>query len=53
MYSSEVRHEKKISYRVVFNRKMKLNAQGKALLQVEAYLKKKKMYISTHIYLQP
>jgi site-specific recombinase XerD len=44
---------KKISYRVVFNRKKKLNAQGKALLQVEAYLNKKKMYISTHIYLQP
>lgn len=29
---------KKISYRPVYNRKKKLNAQGTALLQVEAYL---------------
>jgi hypothetical protein len=41
---------KKINYRLVFNRKKHLNTQGKALVQVEASLKKKKMYFSTHIY---
>ena len=44
---------KKISYRLVFNRKKRLNAQGKALLQIEAYLDRKKIYFSTHIYLKP
>ena len=44
---------KKISYRPVYNRKKKLNAQGTALLQVEAYLKQKKVYFSTQIYLRP
>ncbi len=44
---------KKINYRLVFNRKKHLNAQGKALLQVEASLEKKKIYFSTHIYLTP
>ena len=29
---------KKISYRPVYNRKNRLNKQGKALLQIEAYL---------------
>ena len=43
----------KICYRPVFNRTNRLNAQGKALLQVEAYLKRKKIYFSTHIYLMP
>ena len=43
----------KISYRLVFNRKKKLNAQGKALIQVELYLNKSKVYISTHIYVFP
>ena len=44
---------RKISYRLVFNRKKHLNAQGKALVQVEASLEKKKMYFTTHIYLKP
>lgn len=44
---------KKISYRPVFNRKKKLNEEGKALLQIEAYLMGKKAYFSTHIYLTP
>lgn len=44
---------RKISYRPVFNRKKQLNSQGKALLQVEAYLEKRKAYFSTHIYLTP
>ena len=33
---------KKINYRLVFNRKKHLNTQGKALVQVEASLKKRK-----------
>lgn len=44
---------RKISYRLVFNRKNSLNANGTALVQVEAYLNKKKIYFSTHIYLRP
>ena len=44
---------KKISYRLVYNRKKRLNASGKALIQVEAYLTKRKVYFSTHIYVRP
>lgn len=44
---------RKISYRPVYNRKHQLNAQGKALLQIEAYLERRKAYFSTHIYLTP
>lgn len=33
---------KKICYRPVYNRKKRLNAQGEALVQVEAYLGGKK-----------
>ena len=44
---------RKIYYQPIYNRKKKLNAQGKALLQVEAYLEKRKIYFSTHIYLSP
>lgn len=43
----------KISYRIVYDRKKSLNAEGKALLQVEAYLKGKRIYFSTNIYLTP
>jgi len=43
----------KINYRPVFNRSNKLNANGKALVQVEAYLSGKKIYFSTLIYLLP
>lgn len=43
----------KISYRLVYNRKNNLNDRGMALIQVEAYYKKKKMYFSTHIYVTP
>lgn len=32
----------KISYNLVFNRKKNLNKRGMALIQVEAYLNKKK-----------
>ena len=43
----------KICYRPVFNRSNRLNAQGKALVQVEAYLERRKIYFSTHVYLTP
>ena len=44
---------KKISYSLVFNRKRKLNKKGMALVQVEAYLNRRKMYFSTRVYLKP
>lgn len=43
----------KISYNLVFNRKKRLNKKGMALVQVEAYLDRKKIYFSTKIYLEP
>lgn len=43
----------KVVYNLVFNRKKKLNAMGKALVQVEAYLNKKKKYFSTKVFLTP
>ena len=43
----------KICYRPVFNRSNRLNAQGKALVKVEAYLERRKIYFSTNIYLTP
>lgn len=43
----------KIIYNLVFNRKKVLNQQGKALVQVEAYLKKRKKYFTTKVYLAP
>lgn len=44
---------RKISYTLVYNRKKRLNPQGKALLQVEAYLERRKVYFSTNVYLAP
>lgn len=43
----------KISYSLVFNRKKKLNKKGMALVQVEAYLNRRKIYFSTKVYLKP
>lgn len=43
----------KISYNLVFNRKKQLNKKGNALVQVEAYLNRRKMYFSTKLYLKP
>lgn len=43
----------KIVYSLVYNRKKSLNHKGTALVQVEAYLNKKKKYFSTQIYLKP
>lgn len=44
---------KKIGYRLVYNRKHCLNHQGTALVQVEAYLERRKVYFSTRVYLFP
>lgn len=44
----------KIIYSLVYNRKKSLNKQrGVALVQVEAYLNRKKKYFSTKVYLRP
>lgn len=43
----------KIIYTLVYNRKKRLNNEGKALVQVEAYSQKKRVYFSTRIYLKP
>lgn len=43
----------KIIYNLVFNRKQQLNEKGTALVQIEAYLNKKRKYFSTNIYLTP
>ena len=40
----------KIRYRLVFNRQKKLNRQGTALVQVEAYLNQRKIYLKTNVY---
>ncbi len=44
---------KKIAFRLVYNRKKQLNGEGKALIQIEAYLEKQKVYFSSHIYIKP
>lgn len=43
----------KIIYNLVYNRKKCLNKKGMALVQVEAYLGRKKNYFSTKVYLKP
>lgn len=43
----------KIIYSIVYNRKKCLNKKGMALVQVEAYLDRKKKYFSTKVYLKP
>lgn len=43
----------KIRYRLVFNRKKTLNKKGEALVQVEATLNKRKVYMTTNVYLKP
>lgn len=43
----------KIRYRLVYNRQKKLNKQGTALVQIEAYLNKRKAYFKTNIYIRP
>lgn len=43
----------KIRYRLVYNRQNTLNKQGTALVQVEAYLNQRKIYLKTNVYLPP
>lgn len=43
----------KVIFNLVFNRKKQLNAEGKALIQVEAYLNRHKRYFSTKVYIKP
>lgn len=43
----------KIIYNLVYNRKKCLNKKGMALVQVEAYLGRKKKFFSTKVYLKP
>ncbi|MBI9058369.1 MAG: site-specific integrase [Labilibaculum sp.] len=43
----------KASYKIVYNRKGKLNKEGKALLQLQVYLRRKQRFFSTGIYLIP
>ncbi|MFP5087268.1 site-specific integrase [Bacteroides eggerthii] len=43
----------KIIYNLVYNKKKCLNKKGMALVQVEAYLGRKKKYFSTKVYLKP
>lgn len=43
----------KIIYNFVYNRKKCLNKKGMALVQIEAYLDRKKKYFSTKVYLRP
>lgn len=43
----------KIRYRLVYNRQNTLNRQGTALVQVEAYLNERKIYLKTNVYLKP
>lgn len=43
----------KIIYNLVYNRKKCLDKKGMALVQVEAYLGRKKKYFSTKVYLKP
>lgn len=42
----------KVKYRLVHNRKNNINAQGTALIQIESSLSKKKMYLSTGVYVR-
>lgn len=44
---------RKIRYRLVYNRRKKLNRMGTAPIQIEAYLEGKKAYYSTGLYVSP
>lgn len=43
----------KIRYRLVYNRKHILNKQGTALIQVEAKLNQRNIYLTTDVYVKP
>lgn len=43
----------KVLFNTVFNRKNRLSVNGTALIQIEAYMRGKKKYFSTNIYISP
>ena len=43
----------KIRYRLIYNRKHILNKQGTALIQVEAKLNQRNIYLTTNVYVKP
>lgn len=45
--------KKLIRYRLVYNRKHRLNRNGQALVQIECLQERKRIYISTNVYLSP
>lgn len=45
--------KQKIRYRLVYNRKHRLNRNGQALVQIECLLNQQRTYFSTKIYLRP
>lgn len=53
IFSTFVRKMQKIRYRLVYNRKHTLNRQGTALIQVEAKLNQRNIYLTTNIYIKP
>jgi integrase len=42
-----------VTYRIIHNRKNKLNKRGEALIQIEAYQNGKRRYFSTMLYVKP
>lgn len=42
-----------IRFRLVYNRKHQLNRNGQALVQLECLQERKRMYVSTNVYLRP
>ncbi len=43
----------KAKYKLVYNRKKRLNKENKGVIQIERYLGGKRKYISTGIYIEP
>lgn len=43
----------KVIYNLVYNRKKSLNKRGMALVQIEAYLDRRRRYFTTQVYLKP
>lgn len=43
----------KIRYRLAFNRAGRLNKQGESLIEIECTQQRRRIYISTHVYVKP
>lgn len=50
---TDVKVLKKIRYRLVWNHARRLNKRGEGLVQVECQQGRRRIYFSTHVYLQP